>query len=102
MTDQKPPLPPPTFAALLEVFRRSVPISYFRPLAEGGEDGGPTPAFALYRALARLFEQLARQANTTQQARFYLPSALQTAEPASRGIPASGLVRGASRATIRG
>jgi len=86
-----PPVGPPTYLGLLEVFRRTVPVSFFEPLLTG-EDGKPTPAFALFRAIAQIFAQVGRAGNTSIQARYYLPSALQTAPPATSGFPATGEV----------
>jgi len=85
------PVPPPSYIELLGVFQRTVPSSFWRPIAQG-DDGEPTPAYALFRAIARIFERYAQTSNTSVQARFYLPSALQTAPPASSGRVASGEV----------
>lgn len=67
---------PPDMAALLEVFRRSVPREYHDPIA--ADD-----SYALFRGLAYVFAVLAGKAAVSTQARFYLPWSRQDAPPAS-------------------
>jgi hypothetical protein len=86
-----PPARPPTFDALLEVFRRTTPREYYQPIADKG-DGTPTDSFALFRGLARQFTKLAAKGTRSIQARYLLPSALQTDIPATSANPASGSV----------
>lgn len=91
----RPPPPPPDQARLLEVFRRTTPTEYYRPIAEGEPGGQPHPSFALFRGIARVFEAAAQKGTRSVQARFYLPSAVQRDEPSTSGRPAgvaSGLV----------
>lgn len=88
----KPPQLPPDKERLLEVWRRSVPDEFARPLLTGGADGGPHESFAVFRALAAMWAALARSGNRSAQARYHLPSAIQTDLPASSGRPATGYV----------
>ena len=88
----KPPQLPPDKERLLEVWRRSVPDEFSRPLLTGGEGGGPHESYALFRALAAQWAALVKQGNRSVQARFHLTSTVQTDVPASSARPASGYV----------
>ena len=79
---------PPSIQRLLEVFQRVVDSSYFRPIAEGGPGGTPDDSFAIFRALARVFEVTGVKGNRSLQARYFLPNSLETSPPASSGTPA--------------
>ncbi len=79
---------PPGLVRLLEVFQRTVPDDYFRPIAQGGPDGKPDDSFAIFRAIARILEAAAQGGNRSLQARYFLPNSLQSAPPASSGRPA--------------
>jgi len=79
---------PPDLVRLLEVFQRTVPQNYFLPIAQGGPNGTPDDSFAIFRALARIFEAAVQAGNRSLQARYFLPYSLQSAPPASSGRPA--------------
>ncbi|MCP4951713.1 MAG: hypothetical protein GY922_07715, partial [Proteobacteria bacterium] len=83
---KKPP-PPPGIDRMLDIFRRVVSDNYWRPIAEGAPGGLPDDSYAIFRGLARVFAALSEKSNTSTQALYALPSAIQTGAPASAGLP---------------
>jgi len=84
----KKPLPPPGINQMLDIFKRVVSDDYWRPIAEGGPGGEPDDSYSIFRGMARVFSTLSAKFNTSTQALYALPGALQTGPPASSGLPA--------------
>ena len=82
------PLPPPGINQMLDIFKRVVSDDYWRPIAEGGPGGEPDDSYSIFRGMARVFSTLSEKFNTSTQALYALPGALQTGPPASSGLPA--------------
>lgn len=78
------PTAPPTLDDFVELLRRTTPPEYHLPIIDD-----PRHSFALYRAFCKGMEVTADRVNRTAQQAFYLPSSLQTAEPASSGVRAT-------------
>lgn len=74
----------PTIDEFVELLRRTTPEEYHQPIIDD-----PRGTFALYRAYCRGFALVCDRMNQTAQQAFYLPSSLQTAEPASSGSRAT-------------
>jgi len=88
------PAGPPTPEQLIEVWRRVVPREYSEPFLNGGNAPGDAhPSFALIRSMAYQWAQVAAKANRSIQARYHLPSAIQTDLPAS-SARAAGIAQG--------
>lgn len=87
MPDYRPAAPEhaPTADELLDVFRRSVPEEYWAGLQE-------SDSYALFRALANQWAVLARAQQRAIEARYYLPSAMQSDEPGTEARFATGSV----------
>lgn len=75
---------PPTIDEFIELLKRTTPEQYHQPIIDD-----PRGSFALYRAFCKGLALVADKANKTAQQAFYLPSSLQTAEPASSGARAT-------------
>ena len=68
----------------LELLRRTTPPEYHLPIIDD-----PRGSVALYRAFCKGLALTADRSNRTAQQAFYLPSSIQTAEPASSGARAT-------------
>jgi len=77
----------PTKSDLLDVLDKSVPEHYINPIKED-----PRGSYAMFRAFAAEYAKLAQGIERSAQASFYLPSSLQSNEPASSGRKASSIV----------
>lgn len=75
---------PPTIDDFIELLRRTTPPEYHLPIIDD-----PRGTIALYRAFGRAFSVLSQRTNAGAQAAFFLPSSLQTNDPASSGVRAS-------------